>query len=326
MLLMASAACTKEVAQEIPESLLSVYELQNDFNPPGEAWVRANVAQFLDAVPADEVAGRTTFEDTEVHEARWIMEAAGNYVYNVNAQSGEITTFQEYTLNVTNTTDASGELQMEGSAMTTAFASLQNSINQDAAQIGKAPALVDIELQQADGQASTIKAKVGYVKSAVPVGGCDNDPNIPNPTTNWDNAAQVVEEMIVDSLAAFYAIEPGCGIWTPQTAIYTWDGNSNDVFRCNNSGVICLTQRSGNPPPQYQCVWAPVDASAAIDIAMEYIQQYNTLPNGGVYEHPWVLESIYLDDFDFFWEGTIDVHTVGLNFRYIIAIQLSYCY
>ena len=119
----------------------------------------ARVLDFLSYTDLTETTLRSDYPDTEVNEGLWTLEAAGNYVDNVNlALKSDITI--NYNLSISNVTD-NGILKMSGVDMTDKFNQLQASILTEESN-GRVAKIVDFEIGSISNQQTDLVIGIVY--------------------------------------------------------------------------------------------------------------------------------------------------------------------
>lgn len=120
----------------------------------------AKVKEFLNHTDISEITLRSEFPDTEVNEGLWTLEAASNYVDNVNIVQ-KTDTIIDYDLTIVNLVD--GEVvKMSGVDMVDKFNQLQASITAEEAASGKTAKIVDFKFNAVSDQQSDLEVGVVF--------------------------------------------------------------------------------------------------------------------------------------------------------------------
>ena len=143
----------------------------------------ARVLDFLSYTDLTETTLRSDYPDTEVNEGLWTLEAAGNYVDNVNLSYKSDVTIN-YNLSVENVND-NGVLKMSGADMTDRFNELQASIAAEEQTNGRVAKIVDFKLESVSNQQSELVVGVVYAgpgngDSPENIDGCEEWPESEN--------------------------------------------------------------------------------------------------------------------------------------------------
>ena len=165
---MALFSCSKEATIE-PNFVEKSFFVEN----PETATIK--VLEFLSHTDLTETTLRSNFPDTEVNEGLWTLEAAGNYLENVNlALKSDV--INNHTLSIININD-NGILKMSGVDMTDKFNQLQAIIAAEEQVIGETAKIVDFEIQAISNQQTDLIVGVVYGVPPPPdVEGCEEWP------------------------------------------------------------------------------------------------------------------------------------------------------
>jgi hypothetical protein len=172
ILLLLTVLCL--VSCENQEALEIKFE-QNKFVPETTEEVKFKVIDFLSHTTAPTtVSLRSEYEDKEVNEGFWTLEAAANYISNVNLDNDLVEKIT-YTLNIDNKIEG-GIIMMDGPDMTTKFNDLQTLINDSAVNLSQVPKVVDAKLVSANSVQTKIDFKVLFgppPNTSPETSGCD---------------------------------------------------------------------------------------------------------------------------------------------------------
>ncbi len=133
----------------------------------------AKVLEFLNHTDISEITLRNDFSDTEVNEGLWTLEAASNYVDNVNITLETDSTIN-YSLVISNVVD-NGIINMSGVDMVDKFNQLQTSIEAEEAASGRTAKIVDFEINAISDQQSDLEVGVVF-GGQENVDGCEDWP------------------------------------------------------------------------------------------------------------------------------------------------------
>lgn len=286
---------------------------EKTFVPVDEAMAKEKVSAFLSHLDKGAVTSRTTFDDTEVNEGRWLMEGSANYLKNANLPDAEITHSQSYSLTVGNTT-VNGELRMLGGDMTSAFGGLVTDMADEEVQTNTLAVLVDISVVTATSTVTELMARVLYARP----------PAMPSGAITWGQAAGQVS---VGTITELIPVGQGCTEWIPETYVYQWSSATPfPQIRCIQNNGTCLRTVFSQSGVNYYETWIPDDIDAAITIGDEYVDGLNQ-PVGGAYPSvPWSLKGVVVG-YDINQELPPNPNTEQYLFvSTIIAAGYSYCY
>jgi len=161
-------SCTKQSDTDLLQTQINIEnqnELIQEYYAPDGVDVNAKVLSFLTKTETYSIANNqqklADFEDTEANEAMWLMEGASNYLSNENLNNNADPENEklEYTINVTNTTDANGNILMVGSDMITKFDQIHNDIDAYTVANNKTASVVNYELTNLNSNESEISVK-----------------------------------------------------------------------------------------------------------------------------------------------------------------------
>lgn len=309
MLLFLATSCQEEAS--MPEF---VFE-EKPWHPQDEAEARAKVLHFLDKTSYGQNAliGRENFEDTEVNEGKWLLEAGLNYVKNANLQNVEITRLQTYPLTIANTV-LNEVLLMQGTEMTLAFDQLLTAISLEEGQSGEEAVMADITIEITNAAETKMSANIAYARAAAP------PPNL----LTWGQAAG---QIFLGVATELNPVGEGCIQWLPETSVYQWTtSNPYPQLRCTQSNNICMRTEFSEFGVNYDEAWISEDIAAAIAIGEEYVDGLNQ-PIGGAYPAvPWSLKGVVVGyDENNGSPGPMSKEQY-LFASTIIAAGYSYCY
>ncbi len=133
----------------------------------------AKVLEFLNYTDIGEITLRNDFSDTEVNEGLWTLEAASNYVDNVNI-SLKKDTIISYGLVISNVVN-NGIINMSGVDMVDKFNQLQANINVEEVSSGRTAKLIDFKFNAVSDQQSDLEIGVVF-GGQENVDGCEDWP------------------------------------------------------------------------------------------------------------------------------------------------------
>lgn len=284
------------------------------FVPDGEEQAKAIVFEFLATLPSslNEVNSRTTFTDTEVNEARWVLEGSANYLKNSNFSGNTATHTVEYNFSVSNATSSS-VLKMVGADMTTQFAQLITDIEAEEVASGTVALAVDMKLEQITSSSSNVSVIVAFGKTT-PTGGY-----------TWPEAASIIA---LNTFEQLINVGQGCVEWIPETYIYHWSLNDEEI-RC--IGEICLSEGFSNSsaPSFYNTSDIVQDITDAIDMGNYFVDEANQGTGGAAPAVPYSLKGVLIGT-SFETESNTNGQIVSRrDYHFIssvIAKGYSYCY
>jgi len=173
---------------------------QKKFIPSTTEEVNYRVKDFLShtsATTQTNGALRTVYDDKEVNEGFWTLEAAANYISNVNLDNKLETTIT-YTLNIDNKVD-NGVIMMDGPDMTVKFDDLQALIDASATDLSKVAKIVDAQLVSANDQQTVINFRVLFGANPPPPEDCEWDPS-----TQMPIAGELISGCISENLPQYH--------------------------------------------------------------------------------------------------------------------------
>lgn len=314
-----AASCQKEKTVK-PSSINFV---EKTWAPTGEVEAKAKVTTFLSHLSSSEIDLRSNYSDTEVNEARWILEGSGNYIANVNIPNHDASDVQVYTLTINNVT-ANNELKMEGAEMTSKFSDLLNSIAAHETQSGEVAMAVDMKLTQVSSAASEVEAKVMYGK----VREVENPP----PFIAWNVAIFTATSDVNSIIDDLNLGLPGVGCsWTPEVEVYKWEFGDPELYCYEgiNQVDVCMHKIVGQGDGSavlYDSANLPNDTQIALTIGQEYIENLNNPGDGSAPNYPWVLTSMQVSSRYYQYEEPVEYYERFLFVSSILARGLTYCY
>ncbi|HMQ47708.1 MAG TPA: hypothetical protein PKA00_09505 [Saprospiraceae bacterium] len=170
---------------------------------------------FLDKTShgQNEVPGREVFEDTEVNEGKWLLEASGNYVKNPFLQH-RVDEIKSLTKEIVNVTDANGQLMMSGNGMVQAFNETYAQISNWENQLQSPATMMDVNMVSLDANKTIVKFDVVFERAAAAA------PATSGPVT-WDVAIETIKDGVALSIAQDVAwTDLNCPLWIPELIIY----------------------------------------------------------------------------------------------------------
>ncbi len=257
-----SVGCQKETI----ETSTNVLFVEKHYPSPEEEIAKEKVKDFLSFLNQDNNATlRTDFADTEVNEAKWLLEGSANYLKNENLEGRATSHIGSFDVSIENIV-VNSELRMKGAEMTTKFADLLNVIEAEEIATGTKAVAVDIILDLVTNNNTNLNVKVGF---GSPIG--------TSSTISWSAARAEVTSGVFQQLQ-----NPGNCYWTPAITIFQLVG-IDDGPRCSTMDPsTCLsslvTPFGGN---NYDPDWIPGDIATTILIGNEFIEELSPSTGSG---------------------------------------------
>jgi hypothetical protein len=218
MAIAAPYACKKDFAEQ--EGFIKPF-VAKPFVPVNMGDAKAKVKAFV-ATLNSSGHQRDSYENMEINEAKWVLEASGNFLWNQYFIDRIIHDVVEFPMEVANVVDGS-EVKMSGSSMTAAFDLLIDSINTKISTSSQQAGGIDIVIDTVTSISSKLKAKVvitdtgenNYCVNA------NNDPNV-DPSSNIYYINGTTEFCVNNQLLPPITLTPGC-FW-PDLYIVSYVG------------------------------------------------------------------------------------------------------
>lgn len=249
LLLLFGVGCQK--INESIDAKANIYKV--DFAPPSNQKGMSKILMFVDKTSRS-ISERTQ-ENTEINEAKWLLEASANYMWNQNLFDRSFVGIIEIPLVVENISEE-GVLKMVGNSMIHSFNTMASSLVTEIGSSNQTVAGVDIVFDSITQTSSFLKVKAILTESGGFV--CPNANNNPNvdPSSNI-GYINGTTEYCVNNYLLNASLNPGCFFPDLYIASYvgTWqfpNGEGPDVVK-GEKGLPC-TIFPKSPPPLYQCL------------------------------------------------------------------------
>jgi hypothetical protein len=199
-------SCKKDFNEQ-PDSVSAF--VQSSFIPANEAHSIAKIKAFVGAIKAG-VNERSDFDDMEVNEAKWVMEASGNYMWNQNFNERIVLGVVEFPMEITNFVD-SGQIKMSGTSMIASFEILLDSLESKLLTENQKLAGIDIVIDTITSTLSLLKAKAIITDSGEDnvCENANNDPNV-DPSSNIGYINGTTEYCLNNQILPPILLTPGC--------------------------------------------------------------------------------------------------------------------
>jgi hypothetical protein len=253
-------SCSKENKQ--------IIFTENLYEPTSVDLIKSKVAAFVATINTGN-NDRNPYSDTEVNEAKWLIEASSNYLYNDNAMTGIPDTVVKYSLSIANI-NTSGILKMVGSEMTSQTQALLQQITETEMANNTTSCFADVELDQISTSTSQLTVKVAFKRA-------------PQGDISWDQASSLINQGITDIIANNNGTIPTCSCWNPSVTIFEY----NFIWDISSFQIPANTQHlppfgpyfyrfEGLPHTQpYPMAQVGPDANTAVLMATQKVNQHN---------------------------------------------------
>ncbi len=158
MLCAIAYSCRKSGIEEKPPAFA-----EKPFAVIDENETKGKFHEFLQSVKK-EGAQLRSFQDVEVNEGRWLLEATGNYLWNDNLDQIPTTKVVELQVEVTNTMSGS-TINMVGTSMTSVFSAITTNAQNQIADTTEHLAALDIEIVGATETKTVLMTRVAITNS-----------------------------------------------------------------------------------------------------------------------------------------------------------------
>lgn len=226
--------------RDLPEFVAKKY------HPLDENTAKEKVMSFLAAVKKTNPL-RTSFDDTEINEGQWIMEATGNFQWNANLDSSVIVTVREYEMTIDNVPGT--PLKLSGTDMTEKFADLEEEMEGEIS-FGTSVAAIDVVIKDAESLQTHFTVRAVVTESTSDL--CLNASDVPG-LTNMDYISYTTEYCVNNYMLEPYSQSPDCfypdfmivsceGFWITPDSTLTPDVILTDNGRpcANDEPTVCF--------------------------------------------------------------------------------------
>jgi len=223
------------------------------FTPPGNQEGVSMILMFIKKT-SHSISERNQ-ENTEINEAKWLLEASANYMWNQNLFDRSFVGIVEMPLVVENISEG-GVLKMVGNSMIHAFNTMNSNLANEIGSSSQTIACVDIVFDSISQSSSFLKVKAILTESEGFI--CPNANNNPNvdPSSNI-GYINGTTEYCVNNYLLNASLSPGCFFADVYIVSYVgeWqfpNGEGPDIVK-GQTGLPC-TLYPQSPPPLYQCL------------------------------------------------------------------------
>ncbi len=145
------------------------------------------IMTFIEALNSD---FREDFSDTEINEGKWLLEATGNYLTNINSD-GTFTDMEELSATIT-TVEEDGTLKMVGSSMTDKFQEILDAVAAKETADGVVAVGMDVKFVEVADNSADLNFVVMYKKGTAV-----------DPPYTFPEAFYVIQDNIAARIADF---------------------------------------------------------------------------------------------------------------------------
>lgn len=203
------------------------------------------------------------YSDRELNEAKWILEAASNYLVNVNLDK-KFSSKEEFTLSF-NLFEENDQLKIEGSELSDKFDLLLQELYELEFNKNENVKIVDFELIEVSGLISDIKVTVYFGISA----GGENGNLFPNYDVELFEAAQILQDSINMEI-----YNPFLNQWVQNVEIIAYFPGLQDP---GYTIYCCLPSGDFFPHSDFNQIYT--DAKNEIQLQLDYFQLPTNYPS-----------------------------------------------